>query len=156
MEHSCATLCMICAVVMLLTTTATTSLPVKRESYDVTHDELGDHHQQQELVFLDSDDGLYEYEAGRSRLSGERNTDDSSDGYIALPLTFQRYDLNMDGFVTTLELSDATGTRLEENTRPFHVADLNDDGLLTESELLQAPWVFDNRTTHRYRHDFVV
>lgn len=63
--------------------------------------------------------------------------------YIALPVRFQRYDLNGDGFVTALELSDATGTDLEDSAKPFRVADLDDDGLLTEEELARAPWVFD-------------
>ncbi len=48
-----------------------------------------------------------------------------SRSYIALPARFQRYDLNGDGFVTALELSDATGTDLEDSAKPFRVADLD-------------------------------
>jgi len=44
---------------------------------------------------------------------------------IALPAMFIRYDLNGDGFVTALELSDATGTNLEDSAKPFRVADVN-------------------------------
>ena len=48
---------------------------------------------------------------------------------IALPAMFIRYDLNGDGFVTALELSDATGTNLEDSAKPFRVADVNGEVL---------------------------
>ncbi|CAK8676103.1 unnamed protein product [Clavelina lepadiformis] len=62
---------------------------------------------------------------------------------VELPYNYQRYDLNKDGFVTVLELADATGTLLEDAVQPFTKADANADGLLTENELYAAPWVFD-------------
>ena len=43
-------------------------------------------------------------------------------------MDFTRYDLNSDGFVTALELADATGTNMEDCAKPFRYADTN--GLL--------------------------
>ena len=40
-------------------------------------------------------------------------------------MDYSRYDLNSDGFVTALELADATGTNLEDCRLPFKNADKN-------------------------------
>jgi len=73
--------------------------------------------------------------------------------FIKLPMDYSRYDLNSDGFVTALELADATGTNLEDCRLPFKNADKNDDGLLTKEEIKDAPWVFDIESYRREFHD---
>lgn len=77
----------------------------------------------------------------------------AASSYIKLPMDFARYDLNSDGFVTALELADATGTNMEDCAKPFRYADTNDDGLLTKEEIKDAPWVFDIESYKREFHD---
>lgn len=60
----------------------------------------------------------------------------------ALPTEFNTFDIDGDGKITLLELSNVTETSEDAAFKPFESADVDGNDALSKTEFLEAPWVF--------------